>query len=69
MTSNPASKKAIALLLLVFGLGVAFGALGLRLMSARVYGARTAPRAEVFTLILRGSPRRESAYSRFGPHA
>jgi len=46
MTSNPASKKAIALLLLVFGLGVAFGALGLRLMSGRVYGARTAPRAQ-----------------------
>ena len=46
MTSNPASKKAIALLVLVFGLGVAFGALGLRLMSGRVYGARTAPRAQ-----------------------
>jgi Spy/CpxP family protein refolding chaperone len=46
MTSNPASKKAIALLLLVFGLGVVFGALGLRLMSGRVYGARTAPRTQ-----------------------
>ena len=45
MTSNPASKKAIALLVLVFGLGVAFGALGLRLLSGRVYGART-PRAQ-----------------------
>src|ERR1700681_1782858 len=46
MTSNPASKKAIALLLLVFCLGVAFGALVLRLMSGGVYGARTAPRAQ-----------------------
>jgi Spy/CpxP family protein refolding chaperone len=45
MTSNPASKKAIALLVLVFGLGVACGALGLRLLSGRVYGAR-APRAQ-----------------------
>lgn len=46
MTSSPASKKAIALLLLVFALGVAFGALGLRLMSGRVYGARTSPRVQ-----------------------
>jgi Spy/CpxP family protein refolding chaperone len=41
MTFNPASRKAIALLALVFILGVAIGALGLTLMNGRVYGART----------------------------
>ena len=40
MTFNPASRKAIGLLLLVFVLGVAIGALGLTLMNGRVYGAR-----------------------------
>jgi Spy/CpxP family protein refolding chaperone len=40
MTFNPASRKAIGLLLLVFVLGIAFGALGLTLMNRRVYGAR-----------------------------
>jgi Spy/CpxP family protein refolding chaperone len=41
MTFNPASRKAIALLALVFILGIAIGALGLTLMNGRVYGART----------------------------
>lgn len=40
MTFNPASRKAIALLALVFILGIAIGALGLTLMNGRVYGAR-----------------------------
>jgi Spy/CpxP family protein refolding chaperone len=40
MNFNPASRKAIGLLLLVFVLGVAIGALGLTLMNGRVYGAR-----------------------------
>src|SRR5579864_990170 len=44
MTFNPASRKAIGLLLLVFVLGVAIGALGLTLMNGRVYGARPNPR-------------------------
>ncbi len=41
MTFNPASRKAVALLVLVFILGVAIGALGLTLMNRSVYGART----------------------------
>ena len=44
MTFNPASRKAIALLVVVFVLGVAFGALGLTVMNRRVYGARPVPR-------------------------
>ena|ERR1700722_12377062 len=40
MTFNPASRKAIALLVVVFVLGVALGALGLTVMNRRVYGAR-----------------------------
>ena len=38
MTSNPASRKAIGLLILVFVLGIAFGALGTMVFNARVYG-------------------------------
>ncbi len=40
MTFNPASRKAIALLVVVFVLGVALGALGLTVMNRRVDGAR-----------------------------
>ena len=41
MEFNPATRKAITLVVLVFALGVAFGAVSTSLVNRRVYGART----------------------------
>jgi Spy/CpxP family protein refolding chaperone len=40
MEISPANRKAIALLFLVFVLGIAFGAVGITVVNRRVYGAR-----------------------------
>ena len=56
MGTNPVNRKAIALLLLVFVLGVALGAVGTRLVGARAFAARTNPRSAV--------PDRQRAVSR-----
>ena len=43
MSSNPVTRKAIGLLILVFALGIGFGVLGTVEFSARVYGAARKP--------------------------
>ncbi len=43
MTYTPANRKALALIVLVFVLGVALGAVGHSLADRRVLGARTQP--------------------------
>jgi len=43
MTYSPVSRKAIGLLILVFVLGIALGAVGTRLISGSVYGALQNP--------------------------
>ena len=43
MTYTPANRKALALIVLVFVLGVALGAVGHSLADQRVLGARTQP--------------------------
>jgi len=45
MEFNPTTRKAITLLLLVFVLGVAIGAVGIALVNRRVYGALGRPQA------------------------
>ncbi len=43
MTNSSASRKAIGLLILVFALGIAFGAVGTLVFNAHVYGALVPP--------------------------
>ena len=43
MTYSPVSRKAIALLILVFVLGIAIGVIGTTLFNGRVYGALQRP--------------------------
>jgi Spy/CpxP family protein refolding chaperone len=45
MTYTPANRKALALIVLVFVLGIALGAVGHSLADRRVLGARTQPPA------------------------
>jgi hypothetical protein len=45
MEFNPTTRKAITLVLLVFVLGVAIGAVGISLVNRRVYGALGRPQA------------------------
>lgn len=43
MSLSAVSRKAVGLLILVFALGIAFGAVGTMLFNARVYGALRKP--------------------------